>query len=89
VQLEHRTLEVLHPVLPSVQRGHFHEFVADGEALLGQAAILLPVLEEPAAYGLTRLFEGTAPGLRFNFNAVGRLEQGGQKQTQHGYGRRS
>ena len=50
VELEHRPLEVLHEVGLAVEVGYFGELVRDGIALLGQAAVLVPVLQEPAAH---------------------------------------
>src|SRR5437762_9981879 len=54
VILEHRPLEVLHRVWLAVEVAHLGELVGDWVALLEQAAVLLPVLEEPAAQPLAR-----------------------------------
>src|SRR5690349_18252069 len=49
VKLEDGTLEVLDGVRLAVEVGDFGEFVGDGVALLGETAVVLPVLAELAA----------------------------------------
>jgi hypothetical protein len=58
--LEDRALEVLNCVRFTVQVRYFGELIADWEALLRQAAVLLPVLQKSSAKGLTGLSEGLA-----------------------------
>ncbi len=48
VVLEHRPLEVLDRVYLAVGVARFLYLLRDGEALLGQATVAIPVVEEPA-----------------------------------------
>ena len=60
VQLEHRALEVLHRVGLAVGVRDLLHLARDRIALLGQAAVRVPVLQELAAYGLARSLVGAA-----------------------------
>ena len=53
-------LEVLHGIFFAVYRASFLELAANGEALLGDSSVALPVAQELVANGLTGLGEGLA-----------------------------
>ena len=61
VRFEHGALEVLHAVGLAIQIARFRELVGDGIALLGEAAVLLPVGQECATYTLACFGEEDEP----------------------------
>src|SRR5437870_2624225 len=61
--LEDGALEVLHHVGLAVEVGSFLYLAGDGVALLGQTAVLVPVVEEDTSHSLASLREGTAGGV--------------------------
>src|SRR4051812_39714051 len=58
--LEYGTLEVLDSVALAIEVRYFVHRIRDGEALLGECSIVLPVVEEDTCYGLTCFGEGLA-----------------------------
>jgi hypothetical protein len=63
VVLEYGALKVLYGVCLAIKIGLFVELCGDGVALLGEAAVGLPVLAERAAQALAGLGELDARGV--------------------------
>src|SRR5437773_538791 len=63
VILEHGPLEILDCIGVPVQVALLLKLAGDGEALLSQTAVCLPVGQKPTAHRLARFREGLAIGL--------------------------